>query len=658
MCEIPQPETTTVRKRAEKLREEVDSESKTRVYLGPWRTFLVGLSVLWVVFQLYFTTIGTMEAITLRAWHAMFLLVFCFILYPGTKKEKRIRKMPTVIDLILVATTIYVFSYLVLNYPRIALSGGFVTPFEDYLGLVAIVLVFLAANRSAGGLVWLAAAFLAYNFFGHWIPGTLGHAGFKISRLIGHMFWSSQGIFGAGIGVSATYIFVFVLFGSFLNHSGFSNFINNVSLTLVGRSPGGPAKVGVVASGLMGMINGSAIANVATTGSITIPMMRESGYDPNFSAALVAAAATGGQFCPPIMGAVAFLMAEFLGVSYSVVLLAAIIPAALYYIGLLFAVHLEARRLGLKGLAKEHIPSAWEVIKKEGHMVAPLVSLLAIMALGYTPLFACVLSIFVTIVASWLRPKTRMGLKKIIAACDEGARGAVSVGVCCVIIGIIVGTVSLTGLGLKFGYIMLRIVGPGELLKAGMMVALMSTILGMGVPGIAAYVIITAVAVPVMIEVGSAAIPAHMFCLIYASLSNITPPVAMSVYVASGIAKADFTKSGLLAVKVALAGFILPFFFLLNPVLLLGCAPAGTSIFTIIRTSLGAVVGIYFLAVSSQGWLLKKCSLVERLAALAIAFLSIDPRAITDIVGAVMAVSLLGYQYVAVQRERKQIALG
>ncbi|MDR0389019.1 MAG: TRAP transporter permease [Spirochaetaceae bacterium] len=632
------------------LLEEVDTESRVRSYQGFFKQFLTVFSLVWVVFQLYYNTIGSMEAITFRAYHALFLLVYCFILYPAYKKENRKRTLPGLIDLVLLAGSLFAFSYFIMNYRRISLSGGFVTQAENIIGIIAIVLVFAAAFRAAGSLVWLAAIFMAYNFLGRYIPGTLGHGGFSINRLIGHLFWSSQGIFGAGIGVSTTYIFVFVLFGAFLSHSGFTSFINNLSLSLVGQAAGGPAKVGVIACGLMGMINGSATAIVATTGSIAIPMMKKAGYTKNYSAAVIAAAATGGQFCPPVMGAVAFLMAEFLGVSYSVVLMAAIIPASLYYFGMLMAVHFQARRAGLKGLSRENLPKALEVMKKEGHLIAPLISLLVIMGFGFTPLFACVVSIFVTIAASWVRPETRMGLKKIIAACEEGARSAVSVGVCCVIIGVIVGTVSLTGLGLKFGFLMLSVVGPGELLKAGIMVAIMSTILGMGVPGIAAYVIVTAVAIPVMLEVGCSPSPAHLFCLIYASLSNITPPVAISAYVASGIANSNQNKTGWLAVRVGLAGFLLPFYFLLNPVLLIGCAPEGSTALMIIRAIAGAALGIFILASGTEGWLITRSNWAERILCVIASFLLIDPGLLTDGLGILIMAAVIVIQSMRKQR--------
>ena len=617
-----------------------------RSYSGPFKVFLTALALLWVAFQLYYNTIGSMEAITFRAWHALFLLIFCFCYFPvfkkGNTERQAQRKLPAVFDFVLMALSLYVFLYFVFNYARISMAGGFVTRYENIMGLAALVLVFVAARRAAGGLFWLALIFLAYNVLGRFLPdGPFRLAPLSANRIVGHLFWSSQGIFGTGIGVSATYIFTFVLFGSFLSHSGFTNLISNISLTLVGRAAGGPAKVAILANGLMGMINAAATAIVATTGSITIPMMIKGGYSKEYSAGVVAASASGGQFCPPIMGAVAFLMAEFLGVSYTVVMLAAIVPAFLYYLGILAAVHFQAKRSGLSGLSRENLPKALEVLKKEGHLLAPLVSLLVIMFMGFTPLFACVISIFVTIVFSWLRRETFMSLGKIIRACEDGVRSAISVGICCIIIGVIIGTVSLTGLGLRFGFQMLRIVSEGELLKAGVLVAIMSTILGMGVPGIASYVIVSAVAVPVMISAGALPIVAHLFCLFYASLSNITPPVAISSFVASGIAGSNFTKASLLAMRVALAGFLLPFFFLFHPALLIGAAPDGTGLFKIILSIATATLGILFVSSATEGWLVKKSKLMERLLCLTSAALLMHHHFYTDMIGLALAVILI-----------------
>ena len=388
----------------------------------------------------------------------------------------------------------------------------------------------------------------------------------------------------------------------------------------------------VIASGLMGMINGSAIANVATTGTITIPLMKRTGYKKEFAGAVEAVASTGGQFTPPIMGAVGFVMAEFLNLSYTYVALASITPALLYYVGLLLAVHFEAKRLGLSGIAKENIPNAMVVIKEQGHLVLPLVSLIGLMFAGFTPLYAAVISIFVTIGASWLRKDTRMGPDKILEAVVEGAKSAISVGVCCVIIGIIIGTVTLTSMGLNMGYLILSIVQGDHIYLAGFLVMIMSAILGMGVPGVAAYVIVQAVAVPVLIKAGALPLIAHLFCLIYACLSNITPPVAMSAYVASGIADSDQTKTGLWAVRLGLIGFIIPFFFLDNPVLLIGVDKTATlweslwSIFT-------AMIGTFALVAGLEGWIIRKAGVIERVILIAVSPLLLFPGSLTDIAG-------------------------
>lgn len=633
-----------VQAKAQKLLEEKEAESRTRTYTGAMGTAVSVLLCIWTVFQLYFSTIGPISAINLRAFHCIFLLSFTFLLYPACKKERRVRKLPPVWDLALIVLSVGTFGYLILNFTRIAQNGGRVTRMELVIAGVALALAFEAARRASGNLAVLAAIFLAYNWFGQYLPGKLGHNGFTLKRVLSTQFWGTQGLLGTGVGVSATYIFLFVVFGAFLKYSGFSKFINDFSLTLVGQTPGGPAKVAVLASALMGMINGSAIANVATTGTITIPLMKQTGYKKEFAGAVEAVASTGGQFCPPIMGAVGFVMAEFLNLSYTYVMLAAIVPAFLYYLGLLFAVHFEAKRLGLSGLSKENIPDAMKVLREQGHLVAPLVVLIALMFWGYTPLYAAVIAIAATVAASWLRRDTRMTWDKIVAACVEGARGAVSVGVCCVIIGVIIGTVTLTSLGLNMGYLILSVVENSNIYVTGLLVMIMSTILGMGVPGVAAYVIVQAVAVPVLIEVDVLPISAHMFCLIYACLSNITPPVAMSSYVAAGIAGSNQTKTGLLSVRLGLVGFLIPFFFLDNPVLLLGADPSATlagSLWAFFTASVGTVA----LVGGLEGWFLRKAGWLERAVLIAVAPLMLYPGAATDVIGFVVLVAVLALQW-------------
>lgn len=615
------------------LAEEKDSELRVRRFGPRWNRVVSVIAVTWAVFQLYATTFSAFDAVRLRVWHILFLLLLSFLMYPAFRRGKRSRAIPSPLDFLCVAAGFFAFGYLLVQYEPIIMRGGFFLPRDHLAASIGVVAVFLMAWRVVGNLAWLAAVFLAYCFLGQYIPGAFGHAGFSWNRVMEHMFWGTQGILGVGVGVSATYIFLFVLFGSFLRYSGFSAFINDLSLTLVGRTAGGPAKVAVIASALMGMINGSALANVATTGAITIPLMKRTGYKAEFAGAVEAVASTGGQFTPPIMGAVGFIMAEFLGVPYTTVMLAAAIPAFLYYLALIMAVHFEARKLGLKGLSRENIPNALLVLRERGHLGIPLVVLLAALGMGFTPLFAASLSIVSTVAASWLSPKTRMNAAAVIKALDEGARSAVGVGAACVIIGIIIGTVSLTGLGLTFGYEVLRFVKEGQLYLGGVFVMILSVVLGMGVPGVAAYVIVAAVAVPVLVNVGASPLAAHMFCLFYACLSNITPPVAMSSYVAAGIARSDQLKTSLIAVKLGLAGFILPFFFLDNPLLLYG---ASQNTFLTLWALASASLGVAALAAGLQGWLRGPCTPFMRLLLLVTALLAIHPNLVTDALGLVL----------------------
>ena len=622
-----------------------------RTYTGKTKILITALMVFWVVFQLWFCTFGIISSVNLRAFHCMFLLLFAFLLYPSSKKQETELSRPKVFDILLIAIAVAAFGYMIARYTEFARTGGRIDTLQMFIAIAGILMVFEAGRRTSRSLAILALVFLAYNFFGRFIPGYLGHNGFTLKRILITQFWGTQGILGTGAGVSATYIFLFVVFGAFLKYSGFSNFINDLSLSLVGKTPGGPAKVAVIASALLGMVNGSAVANVATTGTITIPLMKRTGYKNEFSAAVEATASTGGQFCPPVMGAAGFIMAEFLNASYTTVMIAALAPAFLYYLGLIMSVHFEAKRLGLTGIPEEDIPSAREVLKSGWHLMIPLIVLITVMVLGKSPLYAATLAIPVTVASSWLRKDTRMTWDKIIAACVEGAKGAVTVGVSCLLIGVIIGTVTLTSLGLNLGYMILNGFSGNNIYLVGLLVMIISVILGMGVPGVAAYVIVQAVAVPVLLKAGALPLAAHMFCLIYACLSNITPPVAISCYVAAGIAKADQTKTGLIAVRLALAGFIIPLFFLANPVLL---PLAGNHAAATILAVASAAIGTVMLSGGLEGWLLAKQRWIERILCVAAGLLLLYPGTITDIIGLCASVVLIVVQ---VSRNKRENAI-
>ena len=634
-----------------------------RTYTGKTKTAITVLMVFWVVFQLWFTTFGIISAVNLRAIHCMFLLMFAFLLYPANRSELAGKNgtlsHPRITDIILMAVALCAFGYLVLKYTDVARSGGRIDTLQMCVAAVGILVVLEAGRRVSRNLAILAAIFLAYNFLGKYIPGYLGHNGFTLKRILITQFWGTQGILGTGAGVSATYVFLFVVFGAFLKHSGFSEFINNLALTLVGRSPGGPAKVAVIASALLGMANGSAVANVATTGTITIPMMKKSGYRSEFAAAVEATASTGGQFCPPVMGAAGFIMAEFLNVKYGTVIAAAVVPSFLYYLGIMLSVHFEAKRLGLSGVPESEIPDAREVLKNGWHLAIPLVVLITVMILGRSPLYAAAVSIPVTVASSWLRKDTRMTWDRIIAACVDGAKAAVTVGISCILIGIIIGTVTLTSLGLSIGYMILNGLAWNNLYLVGILVMVISVILGMGVPGVAAYVIVQAVAVPVLLKAGAVPLAAHMFCLIYACLSNITPPVAISCYVAAGIAEADQTRTGLTAVKLALTGFIIPLFFLADPVLLplARQGDAASGIMTTILAALTAAAGTVLLSGGLEGWFIMKQHWTERILFIISALLLLIPGTVTDIVGLGIGILLIAEQAYRACRNKKRNAV-
>lgn len=623
---------------------EVDDEGVTQSkYTGYMTRVILGISIIWTFFQLYMNTYGVMDAIKFRSWHLFFLLILTFILYPASKRKQDTREHITLWDLTCILLAITSLGYFALTYDEFIRERSGINISSDYwFGGIAILLLFEATRRIAGkGLTIIAAVFLLYNFFGAYIPGVLGHNGFSIERVINIMFWGGQGIFGTALGVSATYIFVFVLFGAFLKNGGFTEFINDLALTLAGRSAGGPAKVSVIGSGLMGMVSGSAVSNVVTTGAVTIPLMKKTGYSPRFAAAVESVASTGGLIAPPIMGAAAFIMAEFLGVSYTVVMVAAIVPALLYYTTLFMAVHFEAKRLGLSGIAKENIPNAIKVLKEGGHLLIPLVVLLTALFTGVTPLFAAIWALVATVLASHLKESTRMGLKTILRSIEEGAKGALTVGIACAIVGIVVGTMSLTSLGLTIGNNVMSIAGE-SILVAAILTMIISIVLGMGVPATAAYIIVATVSVPILTNMGVPALAAHMFAFYYSALSSITPPVALASYAAAGIAGADPNKVSLESVKLGLVAFILPYFFLYNPAILF----QGVPIWEGILGGITAIIGGVAFASVLKGWLLFKTNLVQRALMLVAAYFLIEPTLLNDIVGLAIILVVFFSQYV------------
>lgn len=627
-----------------------EEELVVQVNYAPFmaRVILI-IAIVWTIFQLYMSSLGALDAIKFRGWHLAFLLVLTFMLYPASKKSITKRVIPSTWDLICIMLSIASIGYFLFTYDSFVQDRGGINITADYImGGIGILMIFEASRRVAGnGLTIIAGLFLIYNFVGEYIPGILGHSGFSIERVINVMFWGGQGIFGIALGVSATYIFVFVLFGAFLKNSGFTNFVNDLALTIAGRSAGGPAKVSIFGSGLMGMVSGSAVGNVVTTGTVTIPLMKKTGFTSKFSGAVEAVASTGGLLAPPVMGAAGFIMAQFLGVPYTVVMMAAIIPSVLYYVALFMIVHFEAKNIGLSGIAKENIPNALEVVKKGGHLLIPLIVLLYMLFTGATPLFAAIYALFSTVIASWLRKSTRMNFKTILKSIEEGAKGAIGVGIATAIVGIVIGTISLTSLGLTVSNNVVGLAGDSVLLAA-ILTMLVSIILGMGIPVTAAYIIVAATAVPILIQMDVSPLSAHMFALYYAALSSITPPVALASYAAAGIANTNPNSVSIESMKIAVLGFIIPYFFLFNPLLLF----QGGTILESIIAGITALIGAVAIASGLKGRLITKSNLFERLFMLISAFMLIQTDFYLDIIGLILIIVVLVIQFLKINKNK------
>lgn len=602
-------------------------DSKFRKFLN-YVIFFFGISIIFLNFYPKLETIG------FRAYFSLGILFLAFI-------NLALREFnPKKLGFLLSVLALIVFGFIIYKYPLTLKTGGLLDNIDYLVGIVAILLILIAGFIYSKNLFFLVLIFILYALFGKYFPLPLSHPGFSIFRITNHIIWGSQGIFGITVGVCASYIFLFLLFGEFLKKSGLSKFINDLSLALIGNKPGGPAKVAVIASGLLGMINGSAVANVATTGMITIPLMKKIGYEDEYAAAVEATSSTGGQFAPPIMGAVGFVMAEFLGIPYTKVLIAAIVPALFYYFGILVSVHQEAKKLNLQGLSDEEIPNLKNVLKTEGFLALPIIVVVVLILKGFSPIYASVIGMISTIVASWFTKNNKMFFREIKDAVVEGTLNSLSISISCLLIGIIIGIVSLTALGLNFGNLIMSSSAINNLLTGGILTMIMSIILGMGVPGVAAYVIVVSVAVPILINMGAVPIVAHMFCLIYACLSNITPPVAISSYVAAGISRADEINTSKEAVKIGITGFIFPFFFLLNPQLLIGVVE-NVEIMNIIRIFMTGMFGVFNIASGFNGYLFTNLEKIDRISLIIIGLLAVDPSFFTDIISIIVFLIVL-----------------
>ncbi|HYE09553.1 MAG TPA: TRAP transporter permease, partial [Patescibacteria group bacterium] len=588
-----------------------ESEGRPKRTLEGWQAKVVTvIGVAWGLFHLIVASGALLLPPTkLRAIHLGFALIMCFFISPFTRKSSM--KKPEVIDYFLIILSIAVMSFTVIRYDTLITMGGRYQPIDIIVGVIGMAILFEAARRLVSpGLVILALIALVYAYFGRYFPAPFTNSGFSINRLVQHLYLSGEGIFGFVLGVSAEIIVVFIIFGSVLQEVGVADFFNDFANSIAGKSKGGPAKVSVISSSLMGMVSGETSANVATTGAFTIPLMKRVGYSPAFAGAVECASSAGGQIMPPVMGATAFVIADTLGIPYINLAAAAIIPAILYYTGVFATVHFRAVKLGLTGLKKEELPKTFTVVRQKGHMALPLLGIVYFLLREYTPTFAAFWGgIIFAIAITFLKKETRLNFEKAVLILTRASRTAMSLAIACAIVGIIVGVFSLTGITLTIADAIFGLAG-GQMFPALLMTMVVAIILGMGLPTTTAYVLASISAAPVLTRLGIGLIPTHLFVFYFGAMSALTPPVATGAYTAAGLAGANPNKVGFASLKLALAGFIAPFLFVYNQGLVL---EGGVNFIGLIEPITTSIIGIIGLSAALEGAWSSKLSTISRL---------------------------------------------
>ncbi|KGP74179.1 TRAP transporter permease [Pontibacillus yanchengensis] len=695
--------------------EEYDRESSVRMNFGKYIALTITvLSILLSIFHLYTSYAGSLVDIKQRSIHLYTLMTLGFLLYPFVRKGDAKDKGVPFFDYILAGISLFVGIYMLSTAERIIQSGGQINTMDFYIGLLVLLLLFEITRRVTGwGLTLLGFGFLIYGFYVKLsiYPQLTPEIIFTVSKqIISQVVFITEGVLGTAIGVSASYIILFILFGAFLRRSGMGQLFNDLALAVAGHTKGGPAKVAVIASGFLGSINGAAIANVVTTGTFTIPLMKKIGYKKNFAGAVESAASVGGQILPPIMGAAAFIMAENLNVPYTTIILAGIIPALLFYLGVLLQVHFRAAKRGLQGLPKSELPNLKEVLMERGHLIFPMIVLLYLLFTGKTPFYAAFWAIIATIVISgskrmlpiitavslflifqaqitalitgstldnvrsdwwelllivaiplvinvWRKrlriESEEVGWKECMEALEDGAKTTIPVAVACGAVGIIVGIASLTGVALEIAN---SIVGIGAAVESPIiqlvitlfLTMITAIILGMGLPSIPTYIITSTMAAPILLQLplyqelaGSnttAILVAHMFVFYFGIFANITPPIALAAFAGAGISGGDPNKTGFQAMKLAIAGFIVPFMFVFSHEMLM----IDATLMNIILITITSVIGVLLLSIMAEGYFMKPVPIWARILSGIGAMLLIYPGLLTDAVGLLVLILVIG----------------
>lgn len=662
----------------EELMRKYDTESRFRILSG-WQGKLVALiAVAMSCFHFYTSGFGLLLAQKQGAVHLAFTLALVFLLYPASSKQSKTSGIPFY-DFILGAIGVASAMYLVVFFNDLVTRAGLPTQTDLIMGFLLIATLLEATRRISNPVLpCLAIIALLYCYFGRSMPDMLAHRGFNVARIVNHMYLGTEGIFGTPLEVSSTFVFMFILFGAVLEKTGLGKFIIDLSLALAGWSTGGPAKVAVVSSGLMGTVSGSSVANVCTTGMFTIPLMKSVGYEPYFAGAVEAVASTGGQIMPPVMGAAAFIMAQILGVPYIEVAIAAVVPALLYYFAVMVQVHFEACRLGLRGIPWKQLPPLGPLLKTKGFLLIPLVAIIYFLLAGYTPLKAAFNGILVSFVLSWLNKETRLTPAKLYDAFQSGARSAIGVACACATVGMVVGMGTLTGLALKIAG---AIVAMAEVSPDGSLAALgaslfslapgaevtaetaataltkiftlfftmiASLILGMGLPTTANFIVTSTMAAPALFLLGVPPMAAYMFVFYFGIAADLTPPVALAAYAGAGIAGSDPMKTGVTSFKLALAGFLVPYIYVYNPMLLF----IDVEPFYMAQAICTALIGVFLLAMFTIGYFKAHLAWYMRVLAFVGAICLLIPGTMSDLFG----LAVLGVIYVMQTAKAKKLA--
>ncbi len=650
---------TTNEEEIKQLMKELDREQAYREHTC-WRQYItVVISVFFVLFQLYATLTGHITAQILRATHLAFVQLLAFLLFPASKKMRK-DTLPWY-DVVLALIGAACWMYIVINFNTLVRRSGNNTVLDVIIGIVGIIILFESCRRIVGlPIMIIAGCFVFYAFVGKYLPGFMHHRGYSLQRVVCHLFYNTEGIMGTPIGACSTFIFLFILFGALLEKTGIGQFFIDVCNAIAGGASGGPAKVAVLSSALLGTVSGSSVSNTVGSGSFTIPMMKRLGYKGEFAGAVEAAASTGGQLMPPIMGAAAFLMAESLGMPYITIVKAAIIPAILYFTGIFITVHLEAKKLNLKGLPKDQLPKFMPLFLGKGFMMLPLIVIIYFLCAGKTAVFAALMGIVSCLIigfaislidlANGRRPT--FNVKDIVDVMCAASRNIISVAIACGMAGIIIGIVTLTGLGLKMGAGLVTL-AHGQLFLTLVFTMIASIILGMGAPTTANYLITSTITAGAIIQLNVLPLAAHMFAFYFGIIADVTPPVALAALAGAAIAKAKPMRTAVNATKLAIGAFIIPYMFVFNSQMLMIDANAIQLIY-ILAT---ALIGMFGISVALEGYGFGFTSnIAERILFAAGGLLCVIPERTTDIIGLSMLAVLCAFQIIRRRLRKKREA--